>query len=67
MAPPGLNASEQRAVVRLVDKMRHTSCWKKTLRENDWDEVWLPGRKFGDLISRQQKQVGAVLKEVGLG
>ncbi|MFE6807635.1 Bug family tripartite tricarboxylate transporter substrate binding protein [Streptomyces sp. NPDC057696] len=67
MAPPGLNRTEQRAVVALIDKMRHTDCWKRTLRDNDWGAVWLPGKKFSDLIHRQRGQVGGVLKEVGLG
>ncbi|MFE2943114.1 Bug family tripartite tricarboxylate transporter substrate binding protein [Streptomyces sp. NPDC059255] len=66
MAPPGLSDDEQQAVVRMVDRMRRTSCWKQTLEQNDWKAVWLPGDTFGAVIDRQQKQVTQVLKEVGL-
>ncbi|MFI0730210.1 Bug family tripartite tricarboxylate transporter substrate binding protein [Streptomyces sp. NPDC021225] len=67
MAPPGINDDEQQAIVSLVNRMRQTSCWKRTLEQNDWKGVWVPGNKFGALIEKQQRQVGQALKAVGLG
>ncbi|AQA11863.1 Bug family tripartite tricarboxylate transporter substrate binding protein [Streptomyces malaysiensis] len=67
MAPPGLSDDEQRAIVRVVDRMRRTSCWKRALRQNDWKAVWVPGKKYGALIDKQQRQVGRALTSVGLG
>lgn len=66
MAPPGLSDGERRAIVAMVDRMRRTSCWKRTLKQNDWKAVWLPDTRFGTLIDRQQKQVAQVLNDVGL-
>lgn len=66
MAPPGLTAEQQKAVVSMIDKMRGTDCWKKTLQQNQWQEIWLPGAQFGQRIVADSTRMREILTELGL-
>jgi putative tricarboxylic transport membrane protein len=51
----------------LIDKVRRSSCWKKTLERNNWTEDWRPGEEFGKVLAEQRTQVTTILGELGLG
>ncbi|MCG5211743.1 tripartite tricarboxylate transporter substrate binding protein [Streptosporangium sp. KLBMP 9127] len=67
LAPAGLTPEQQQDVIKLVDRMRQTSCWKKLLEQNNWTEDWTPGAEFGKVLTEQRKQVTTILGELGLG
>ncbi|MEU0071243.1 tripartite tricarboxylate transporter substrate-binding protein [Streptomyces sp. NPDC006332] len=66
LAPSALSDAQQQAIVKMMRKMRDTSCWKSVLKRNDWADAWTPGDEFGGLIEKQEGQVNEVLKELGL-
>lgn len=66
LAPPGISAAEQQAIVSMVDEMRRTDCWKQVLQRSNWSDAWTPGDRFGQLITKQKDQVTTALQELGL-
>lgn len=66
LAPPGVGAEEQKQIVAMVEKMRGTDCWKKTLKANGWTDAWTPGDAFGETIKKQREQVTEILTELDI-
>lgn len=66
MAPPGLNAEQQQAVVDMIEAATRTTCWEEGLEANNWERLWIPGDEWGAAIARDRELVEAVMKGLGL-
>jgi putative tricarboxylic transport membrane protein len=66
MAPPGLSAEQNAALVALVEKMTRSTQWRDILRQKGWDDAFLGGEAFAGFLAGEQARVAAVLKSVGL-
>ncbi|MEV6155960.1 tripartite tricarboxylate transporter substrate binding protein [Nonomuraea sp. NPDC052129] len=67
LAPAGLSAEQQQDVVKMIDKMRQTSCWQQVLKQNNWVDAWTPGDSFKQVLTEQRGQITTILGELGLG
>ncbi|MFJ6947115.1 Bug family tripartite tricarboxylate transporter substrate binding protein [Streptomyces wuyuanensis] len=66
VAPPGLSDAERDKLIGLVTKLHGSKQWQESMRKNGWDDAFLPGEKFGDFLTAQDRRVDSVLKELGL-
>nr|WP_239157617.1 tripartite tricarboxylate transporter substrate binding protein [Streptomyces sp. SID13726] len=66
VAPPGLSDAERDKLVRLVEELHASPQWRKSLKENGWDDAFLTGDRFGAFLDAQDERVVSVLKELGL-
>ncbi|MEV0239797.1 tripartite tricarboxylate transporter substrate binding protein [Streptomyces sp. NPDC050674] len=66
VAPPGLDDTERKRLVRLVEELHDSDEWRASLERNGWDDAFLTGEKFGAFLDAEDKRVVAVLKELGL-
>ncbi|MEV6327239.1 tripartite tricarboxylate transporter substrate binding protein [Streptomyces sp. NPDC051909] len=66
VAPPGLTDAERDKLVGLVTKLHASKEWRESLKTHGWSDAFLPGEEFGTFLTAQDRQVGTVLKELGL-
>ncbi|MGY1582302.1 Bug family tripartite tricarboxylate transporter substrate binding protein [Streptomyces sp. MN13] len=66
VAPPGLTDAERDKLVRLIEALHDSPEWRRSLRENGWDDAFLTGDRFGAFLDAQDRRVVSVLKELGL-
>ncbi|MFD7281499.1 Bug family tripartite tricarboxylate transporter substrate binding protein [Streptomyces sp. NPDC059862] len=66
VAPPGLSDAERDKLVRLIEELHDSPEWRKSLKQNGWDDAFLLGEEFGDFLAEQDQRVRSVLKELGL-
>ncbi|MEV5315311.1 tripartite tricarboxylate transporter substrate binding protein [Streptomyces sp. NPDC052610] len=66
VAPPGLTEAERDKLIRLIEALHDSPEWRRSLRENGWDDAFLTGDRFGAFLDAQDRRVVSVLKELGL-
>lgn len=66
VAPPGLTEAERGKLIRLLEELHDSPQWRKSMKQNGWDDAFLTGEEFGDFLEAQDKRVVSVLKELGL-
>jgi len=66
MAPPGIDDAQRAALVDAVGKMVESEPWQATLKQKDWMNLYLPGDEFAAYLAKQNEDITAVLKDIGL-
>lgn len=66
MAPPDLEDAERTALIDAVGRMADSDTWRETLESRDWMNLYLPGDEFAAYLEKQQAEIEAVLREIGL-
>ncbi|MFE5831060.1 Bug family tripartite tricarboxylate transporter substrate binding protein [Streptomyces sp. NPDC056488] len=66
VAPPGLSDAERDKLVALVTALHGSPQWRASMQTHGWDDAFLPGERFGDFLTEQDRRVASVLKELGL-
>ena len=63
--PPGLSAEKQAAYHAVLKKMYSTGEWESVRARNGWANIYKPGPDFVSFLEDQEKQIGALMKELG--
>lgn len=66
VAPPGLSAAERRGLVDLIGRARASPTWQRVLRQNEWQDSFLPGDEFGHFIERETQVTQRALLRMGI-
>lgn len=66
MGPPELEEAERSALIEAVGKMAESESWRSTLAQRDWMDLYLPGDEFAAYLEKQQTEIEAVLRDIGL-
>lgn len=64
-APPGTSAEKQQQYIEVFKKMYDTPDWEAVRARNGWVNIFNPGDKFTEFLTQQEKEVGALMKELG--
>ena len=64
-APPGTSAEKQQQYIKVFEKMYKTPEWEAVRSRNGWVNIFNPGDQFTDFLSKQEKDIGALMKELG--
>ncbi|GAB3109759.1 tripartite tricarboxylate transporter substrate binding protein [Streptomyces calidiresistens] len=67
LAPPGLEEGRREELIGLLERLRRTDQWQRTLRDNGWSDSYLPGEGFAAFLAEEERRVGEVLDGLGLG
>ncbi|MCP4078500.1 MAG: tripartite tricarboxylate transporter substrate binding protein [Gammaproteobacteria bacterium] len=62
---PGLSKDKAKAYADILGKMYDTPAWETVRSRNGWVNVFKPGDKFYSFLEDQEKQVGALMRELG--
>jgi len=63
--PPGLSAAKQKAYTAVLKKMYETSEWEAVRSRNGWANIYKPGPEFVSFLEDQERQIGALMRELG--
>ncbi|CAN5260212.1 tripartite tricarboxylate transporter substrate binding protein [soil metagenome] len=66
VAPPEIDDAQKKALLDLIDKTVKSEGWKKTLKDKNWTDLYLPGDEFGKLVAEENTRTAEVLKAIGL-
>jgi putative tricarboxylic transport membrane protein len=64
VAPPGLSAAEQDALVQRITRLATSPQWQATLERNGWDDQFLAGQPFRQFLLSEQSRIEAVLQRL---
>jgi putative tricarboxylic transport membrane protein len=67
VAPAGISAADEAALEELILEMTRSDTWRETLDRRGWADAALAGAEFDAFMDAEQKRIGQVLKEMGLG
>ena len=66
MGPPGITEAQRQELIKTVAKMVKTDQWKGILEKDGWVDLFLPGDEFKTYVESEQKNVLALVNNLGL-
>lgn len=64
VAPPGVSAVEQEALIARVTRVATSAQWRSMLEKNGWDDLFLAGPPFRQFLLAEQSRIDAVLRRL---
>lgn len=66
MAPGGISDEEKGAYVDAFTTMSASQEWKDLMKQNSWEDLFLPGDEFDAWLDTENERVTPVLEDLGL-
>jgi putative tricarboxylic transport membrane protein len=66
MAPPELDDAARAKLIDAVGEMVASESWQSTLKQKDWMDLYLAGDDFATYLTKQNADIDAVLRDIGL-
>lgn len=64
-APPGISEEKKKQYIEVFKKMYDTPEWEAVRKRNGWVNIFNPGDQFVEFLTKQEEEVGALMKELG--
>jgi putative tricarboxylic transport membrane protein len=65
-APPGVNDTQRKAMIALMEKMTATPQWAEACKTRDWTPIALFGDDYKTFLEGETARIESILKEIGL-
>jgi putative tricarboxylic transport membrane protein len=65
-APPGVNDTQRKAMIALIEKMTATPQWAEACKNRDWSQITLLGDEYKTFLEAETARIEGTLKELGL-
>ena len=65
-APPGVNDTQRKAMIALMEKMTATPQWAEACKTRDWTPIALFGDEYKAFLETETARIESILKELGL-
>ena len=66
VAPPDVSPEDQACIVDMITKMHDSQAWQDTLAKYQWQDLFVPGDEYGQLLQTERERVIGILTELGL-
>ncbi|MFC7406862.1 Bug family tripartite tricarboxylate transporter substrate binding protein [Georgenia alba] len=66
LAPPGISAEEEEAILRLVRELVRSPEWEDAMARNRWEPAYLEGAELDAFLAEDLEQTRRLLEELGL-
>ena len=67
VAPPGLTAEQQAALIEVVGEMVEGAAWQDTIARNRWQDTYLPGAEFEEFLVTETTRIQQIADQLGIG
>ncbi|MET0965859.1 MAG: tripartite tricarboxylate transporter substrate-binding protein [Nakamurella sp.] len=67
VAPPGMTAEQQQALIDIVGDMTKSQTWQDTLARNRWQDTFISGAEFEEFLSSESERIQVIADELGIG
>lgn len=64
-AAPGTSDAQKAEFISALEKMYDTQEWEEVRARNGWTEIFKPDQEFVSFLEDQEKEVGALMRELG--
>ena len=62
---PGISEAQKAEFIEVLEKMYDTDAWETVRARNGWTEIFKPDQEFVAFLENQEKEVGALMRELG--
>ena len=67
VAPPGLTAEQQQALIDIVGEMVDGAAWQDTIARNRWEDTFLAGAEFEEFLATETTRIQQIADQLGIG
>lgn len=67
VAPPGLTAEQNAALIEVVTEMRNSADWQDTLARNRWQDTFISGPEFASFLTQNTQEIQQIADDLGIG
>jgi putative tricarboxylic transport membrane protein len=67
VAPPGLTAEQQQALIDIVSEMTESQTWQDTLARNRWQDTFISGAEFQEFLLSESERIQVIADDLGIG
>jgi putative tricarboxylic transport membrane protein len=65
-APPGVNDTQRKAMIALMEKMTASPQWAEACKTREWTQITLLGDAYKTFLDVETARIEGILKEIGL-
>ena len=65
-APPGVNDTQRKAMIALMEKMTASPQWAEACKTREWTQFTLLGDAYKTFLDVETARIEGILKEIGL-
>ena len=65
-APPGVNDTQRKAMIALMERMTATPQWAEACKMREWTQITLLGDEYKAFLESETARIEGILKELGL-
>jgi putative tricarboxylic transport membrane protein len=65
-APPGVNDTQRKAMIALMERMTATPQWAEACKMREWTQITLLGDEYKAFLETETARIEGILKELGL-
>jgi putative tricarboxylic transport membrane protein len=66
VAPPGVSAEDQACIIDMITQMHDSQAWQDALAKYQWQDLFVTGDEYGQLLQSERERVIGILTELGL-
>lgn len=66
VAPPDISPEDQSCIVNLMQQMHDSPAWQETLAKYGWQDLFVTGDEFGQVLTTERERVIGILTSLGL-
>lgn len=66
VAPPDISPEDQACIVQMIQQMHDSQGWQDTLAKYGWQDLFVPGDEFGQILTSERERVIGILTDLGL-
>ena len=66
VAPPGVSAEDQACIIDMITQMHDSQAWQDALAKYQWQDLFVTGDEYGQLLQSERERVTGILTELGL-
>jgi len=67
VAPPGLTAEQQKALIDIASDMNESQTWQDTLTRNRWQNTFISGAEFEEFLLSESQRIQVIADDLGIG
>jgi putative tricarboxylic transport membrane protein len=66
VAPPEVSPEDAACIVQMMQAMHDSPAWQETLARYGWQDLFVPGDEFGQILTSERERVIGILTGLGL-
>ena len=66
VAPPDVSPEDTACIVQMMQQMHDSPAWQETLAKYSWQDLFVTGDEYAEILTSERERVIGILTEIGL-